>query len=63
VKDNVVSFKMGSTSRQDIVSKDQKEKPGPGNYSSPEKIGGPSFTIGGKGEYKNRNDSPGPGSY
>ncbi len=39
VRDKSPSFKMGSSKRSEIVSKNQKEKPGPGQYDDNNKIG------------------------
>ena len=38
-KDNVRSYKMGLSQRQDIVSKEAQNLPGPGGYESPSKMG------------------------
>ena len=48
VKDKTVSYKMGSSSRTNLVSKDEQNKPGPGNYDNRHKSFGSdakSFTF------------------
>jgi len=64
-KNRVVSFKMGTTQRTEIVNKEKVSSPGPGNYDSPSKWGkeGVKYTFGEKREERIRNDSPGPGGY
>lgn len=57
---------ISTTKRIDIVSKESKNAPGPGQYSSNNKtIGSDSkkMTIGKVNEHNPRNDSPGPGKY
>ena len=61
VKDRVVSYKMSSSQRQDIVSKESNKQPGPGQYDSPLRNQGPNYTIGGRVDSPQRNDIPGPG--
>lgn len=39
IKDNVISYKMSNSVRQEIVSQEARNQPGPGNYESPSKIG------------------------
>jgi len=64
LKDRVVSHKMGSTSRTEIVHKETSSKPGPGAYDSPSKLGkGVCYSIGEKREERIKIDSPGPGAY
>jgi len=64
VKERVVSHKMRSTNRTEIVHKETSSKPGPGAYDSPSKLGkGVSYSIGEKREKNIRHDSPGPGAY
>jgi len=59
----VVSYKMGNTKRADLVSHELRDKPGPGNYESPEKSMGPKYTMGSKKQIDYKSDSPGPGGY
>ena len=64
VKDKVVTYKMGNTSRTEVVSKEHKTLPGPGNYDQESGIGkGPKYTMGKKSPERNDSYSPGPGSY
>ena len=39
IKDRVVSHRIVGTLRDDIVSRDAKDLPGPGNYESPSRFG------------------------
>jgi len=59
----VVSYSMGKTNRTEIIAKSASELPGPGNYESPTKRGGPTYTIGTKGKSQKASDVPGPGHY
>ncbi|CDW79521.1 UNKNOWN [Stylonychia lemnae] len=62
IKDNLRGFQIGKSQRQDIVSKEVKELPGPGGYDTPMKTVGPQYTMGGRS--KSRTDMmPGPGQY
>ena len=56
---------MGSTSRKDLVSREAKETPGPGNYHTPDQFGkdATSFTIRDRREERMDQTSPGPGNY
>jgi hypothetical protein len=47
IKDKVISHKLSSSKRQDLVCKTAREMPGPGNYESPIKIGkdAPAFSM------------------
>jgi len=46
VREKSVSYKMGSSSRTEVVHKEHSERPGPGQYDSPHKVGGgPKYTI------------------
>lgn len=62
-----MSYKIGSSTRSDIVSKSLKEMPGPGNYDQFGNFGSKTatgcFTIGEKTTYTFKNENPGPGSY
>ena len=54
-----------STQRNDVVSKDQKDRPGPGGYEKHDEFGkgGVKYSIRGKSPDKVANDNPGPGNY
>jgi hypothetical protein len=56
---------MGSSKRQELVSKEVTSLPGPGVYDSPSKFGkeGVKFTFQGKKEHSYGTLSPGPGAY
>ena len=54
-KDKVQTFSMSKTTRSEIVSKQAKNAPGPGNYEQSPRKGGPSFTMGEKRNERNRN--------
>ena len=65
-KDRVISHKIdGRSTRTDLVSKQAREAPGPGNYEKHDEFGknAKSYTMRGKPQDLNRNDSPGPGHY
>jgi len=63
VKETTVSYKFGAGSRNEIVEKSKSEMPGPGNYDSPSKSNGPSYTISGRSKERRDNQLPGPGNY
>lgn len=54
---------IGGEGRKDMISNEQKQKVGPGQYDSPSKLGGPKYTIGKKRKLKVSNDVPGSGAY
>jgi hypothetical protein len=64
-KDNIQAHSISKSKRADIVGRDAKELPGPGNYSDGKEFGKDAiaFKMGGKAKETNRNDSPGPGNY
>lgn len=65
VKDSTRVYKMGNTNRADVVSKEARELPGPGNYANQDLIGkdSRSFVIAGKPKDMQDNRVPGPGAY
>lgn len=65
IKNKAVTFKIGNSTREDLVSKSQKELPGPGNYEDGKTFGkgGVSASIRGKRSDMKSLDVPGPGSY
>ncbi len=54
---------MGTSGRQEIISKQAKEMPGPGNYEAKHSNNVPSFTFHPRPEPVQRDFSPGPGAY
>lgn len=48
VKDKVRAAAFGKVSRDNYISKEEKSKPGPGNYNIPDSKSTKSFKIGGK---------------
>jgi hypothetical protein len=64
-KDKSPSYKIGTSDRKSIVDKILRDIPGPGNYSQSALFGnsGPSFSMKGKQEAKQKNEVPGPGNY
>ena len=56
---------MGNTRRQEVVSKEAREFPGPGNYANHDQIGkgSRSFVFAGKPKDMQDNRVPGPGTY
>jgi len=67
VKDNAVSYRMGSAKRTGIVDKHSELNPGPACYNGDEvkSFGkaGPRFTFTGKSARRDHTLSPGPGAY
>ena len=65
IKSQAITFKIGSSSRGDIVNKSISEMPGPGNYSETITFGkgGISSSIRGKRNDAKNLDMPGPGTY
>jgi hypothetical protein len=58
------SVKIGSSRRQEIITKSSIEMPGPGNYDHGNTLGkGPKFTFSNKPMRKDMTISPGPGAY
>lgn len=39
IKDKSVTFKIGNSTRGDIISKETLDKPGPGNYTGGDEFG------------------------
>jgi hypothetical protein len=66
-KDRVVSHKISSSVShgEGLVSKSQRDLPGPGSYQNENVIGkgGPHYSIKGKSKEKVGNGNPGPGNY
>lgn len=44
VKDKVIAYKIGSSSRQQVVSREAAMSPGPGHYDSPTRGNGPNVS-------------------
>lgn len=66
VKPAVKTFKQSSSMRADLVAKEVKSKPGPGQYQSSYKTLGkdvPSYTMGKKQNNSMMIKTPGPGAY
>ncbi len=65
MKERVVSYKISTSQRPDIVSKEDRKKIGPGEYESPIRIGkdAPAASIRGRPDDKIKNEVPGPGNY
>ena len=55
---------MGHGQRENIISKEEQNKPGPGHYDSPTRMGeGTKYTIGEKRDDYRNNNVPGVGTY
>lgn len=66
VKDKAVTFKIGNGQRGDIIAKDAKDMPGPGNYAGQHEntFGKNSQSYSFKQKFNDKvTDLPGPGQY
>ena len=63
-KERIVTYQIAKSKRVDIVSREARNQPGPGNYGSPSKLGdGIKYNIGEKRDPARDNGHPGPGTY
>lgn len=62
-KERVVAYKLGTSSRSNLVGREATLSPGPGQYDSPRKDNGPQFTIRERSRSPNPSANPGPGAY
>ena len=63
MKDRSIKAYIGNSKRGDIVPREALGQPGPGNYDSHSRGGGPNYTIGERRTSQIRDSSPGAGSY
>jgi hypothetical protein len=63
VKARSPSAQIRGSERQDLVGREARDRVGPGQYDSPQKAGGPRYTIGEKRDPMGENANPGPGAF
>jgi hypothetical protein len=63
VRDRTPTYGFGKTERTQIVAKEEKNKPGPGNYDMKNQNSSKSFKIGQKLQNAIKSQVPGPGNY
>jgi hypothetical protein len=63
VRDRTPNYGFGKTERSHLVTKDEREKPGPGNYELKDQKSAKSFKIGMRLNNAIKSQIPGPGNY
>ncbi len=63
IKDKVKNTGFSKTERGGFISKEEKAKPGPGNYNIPDTRSSQAFKMGQRMAHAIKNNNPGPGMY